>query len=370
MGERKTARRTSVVLAWASAAALALTGCGDDAQYVGSPAGPVWRIGAAGTDRDGTVAVTGDDRAVTVPSDDGDATGETFGAPAKVGTDRDPKDVSVDASRTAWVLVGRSLVPVRARDAAVHARAAALQTLNTRDSADVLPGVVPDGIRWTDAVAVVDDETVVVGNRSSVLGSSEARVNSVVHRIGPDGRGTLLAGRAWTGSPDRPRPATEIAPGATAPATDVDLDDIAALQPLDGDRLLIVTSVPTEDTAARLSFFVLDGDTLRRLDVPDAYTRPTGRPVTTSLTGDGKVVVNLALGAGDRPKPAAVSLDPGSGGSSVIERFTPTTEGAAPLMTADADGDALIVVTPPGGDPDDDENGGSARLTTAPVPGD
>ena len=73
--------RPSVAWTVAALAVLALGSCGDDdARYVESPLGASWGVGAAGTDRDGTLVLTGQNRALTVPPGEvsGVVTGESF----------------------------------------------------------------------------------------------------------------------------------------------------------------------------------------------------------------------------------------------------------------------------------------------------
>jgi len=205
MGVPRKTLRSSAAWVLAALTVLALGGCGDgDGTYVESPAGAGWGVGAAGADRDGTLVLTGQNRALTVvPGEDsGVVAGEPFDVPAGLASDGDPRGVSVDGSRTAWVLLGDALVPVRARDGEPHAAAATLEKVGEREAGALLPGAVPDQARATTAVAVVDDATVVVGSYADV-GSADARGNVLVHRIGA-GQPTIVAGRAWTGSADRP----------------------------------------------------------------------------------------------------------------------------------------------------------------------
>ena len=372
MGEPRRTLRSSAAWALAAVAVLALGACGDDeGTYVESPAGASWGVGAAGADRDGTLVLTGQNRALTVvPGEDsGVVTGEPFDVPAGLASDADPRGVSVDGSRTAWILVGDALVPVRVRDGEPHATAATLQKVGEREAGTLLPGAVPDQARATTAVAVVDDAAVVVGSYADV-GSSGARGNVLVHRIDGSGRPTLVAGRAWTGSADRPRPATGIEPDLSAPATDVDLDDVVALQPLTDDRLLVVTSVPTETSSGRLAFFLLAGADLTRLTVDETYIRIGSPAVSTSVTAEGLVIANVSAGGGAKPEPAALSIDPAAGKGSVIHRGAANAEGYGPLLVADADGDELLVVTPPATDPEDDDNDANVRVSSTPPPGD
>jgi hypothetical protein len=376
MGVPGKTLRSSVTWALVALTTLAAAACGDDgapggddAWYVQSPVDASWGVGAAGVDRDGTLVLTGQDRGLTVPPGDrsGVVTGKTFEAPAELSSD-DPRGVSVDGSRTAWVLVGDTLLPVRATDGELHAASATLEKVGARDAGAVLPGAVPDQARATTAVAVVDDTAAVVGSYADV-GSADARGNVLVHRVGA-GEPVLLAGRAWTGSSDRPKPATTIEPGESAPATDVDLDDVVALQPLADDRLLIITSIPTETSSGRLSFFVLDGADLTRVEVAETYAG-IGKPgVTTSLTAQGRVIANVSTGTGAKPEPATLSIDPKAGTGSVVEHGTATASGYGTLHVADADGGGLLAVTPPGGDPEDDDNDVNVRITSAPLPGD
>jgi hypothetical protein len=372
MGVPRRTLRPSVAWAAAAVAVLALAGCGDDdARYVESPVGAAWGVGAAGADRDGTLVLTGQNRALTVPPGEASevVTGETFEAPAELASGDDPRGVSVDGSRTAWVLVGDALVPVRARDGEPHATAGTLGKVGGREAGAVLPGAVPDTARATTAVAVVDDSAVVVGTYADV-GGSGARGNVLVHRVGGSGQPTLLAGRSWTGTADRPEPATGIEPGESAPATDVDLDDVVALQPLTDDRLLVVTSVPTETSSGRLSFFLLAGANLTRLAVDEVYARVGTPGVTTSLTSGDRVIANVSAGSGTKPEPAAVSIDPAAGKGSVVERGAASPEGYGTLHVADADGDEVLAVTPPGVDPEDEDNAVNVRITSTPPPGD
>ena len=371
MGVPRRTLRSQVAGTVAAVAVLALAGCGDEeSRYVESPVGAAWGVGAAGADRDGTLVLTGQDRALTVPPGEasGVVTGESFEAPAEPASG-DPRGVSVDESRTAWVLVGDALVPVRAGDGEPHAAAGTLGKVGGREAGAVLPGAVPDTARATTAVAVVDDSAVVVGSYADV-GSSDARGNVLVHRVGGSGQPALLAGRPWTGTADRPEPATGIEPGASAPATGVDLDDVVALQPLTGDRLLLVTSAPTEASSGRLSFFLLAGANLTRLTVDDAYAGVGTPGVSTSVTAQGLVIANVSTGSGDKPEPAALSIDPGTGSGSVMERSAANAEGYGTLLVADSDGDDLLAITPPGVDPDDEDNDVNVRITSRPVSGD
>jgi hypothetical protein len=279
----------------------------------------------------------------------------------------DARGVSVDPGRRAWILTGDALVPVSATGGEVHPTRDALVAITDPDPGPVLPGAEPRLARTTTAVAVGDDRRVLVASRAP-LGDAEARVNVSVHRLTAGGPAELLAGRAWTGTAERPRPATEIPEGGTAMATDVDLDEVAALQPLDGGRLLIVTSMPTTDSPGVLSFFVLDGTQLRHLDVGTFSELRTTPPVTTSLLATGHVVLNVSAGSGARPEPAALELDAGTGTTRVLGRSEAGLDGVGRLLTADADGGGLVVVTSPGDDPEDDDNAGHVRIGTTPVP--
>jgi hypothetical protein len=362
-------------LAAALVAVTALAACGgDDARYVESPGGSAWRLGSAGVDRDGTVVISGEKQALTVaPGDGGDVPSREFTVPAELQAPSGvhPRGVSVDRDRTAWVLVGDGFLPVRARDGSPHRTWQALQRTSLKADETVSPGSTPDTTRITTAAAVLDDEAVVVAGYSDA-GTAQARANVLVHRIDADGRGTLLAGRAWTGSPDRPRPATDTDPGGTAPATDVDLDDVQALQPLTGDRLLVVTAAEAGPAGGELSFFVLEGTALRRLRVDGPLHTGNSLPaVTTSLTADGRVVVNAATASDAGRQPVALSLDPSSGATTVVDRGPRTPGGIGPVLVADADGKGLVVVSPPGAHPDGgDDHAGSVSITSTPAPGD
>ena len=380
MGVPAKARHRAGTLACAALVGLALTACsgdgggggrGDgDARYVTSPVGTGWGVGAAGVDRDGTVVLTGQNRALTIPPGDSSDTeaGEAFEAPSELSSDDDPRGVSVDKSRTAWVLVGSALVPVRAKDGELYPTWRSLVAIGERNPGTVIPGAEPRLARTTTAVAVLDDTTVVVASRPD-LGSTRARANVTVHTLDAEGHGKLLAGRAWTGSPDRPRPAAELPPGENVRATDVDLDEVVALQPLADGHLMIVTAVPTETSHGRLTFFHCDGTNLRRMETPEAFVGVGSPAVSSSLTAGGRVVVNVSTSSGDQPAPAALSLDPKNDASSVIERSAATLGGYGTLLVADADGDELLAVTPPGLDPDDDDNDVNVRITSTPAPG-
>jgi hypothetical protein len=370
MGVVAKAARTLTLLSGAALVMAGLAACGDDdARYVAPPA-PSWKVWAAGVDSSGSVVLTGDNRALTVA--DGDETGVVdaaeFEPPAGSDSETGSRGVSVDPARRAWVLVGDALVPVGARDRAVHPTAESLTAIGEQDPGRVLPGAEPRLARTTTAVAVESAQDVVVASQAP-LGDTQARVNVTVHRLTPDGPGELLAGRGWTGAAGRPRPATDIPAGETASATDVDLDEVAALQPLDGN-LLIVTLKPTTESPGVLSFFVLDGTSLRHLDVGTFSALRVAPPVTTSLLSSGRVVLNLSTGSAAAPAPAVLHLDPGAGTAEVIDRSTAAADGAGRLMVASADGGELVVVTSPGGDPEDDDNAAYVRITSTPAPSD
>jgi hypothetical protein len=372
MGVPAKARRRAGMFACAALVGLALAACGGDGEvrYVTSPVGTGWGVGAAGVDRDGTVVLTGENRALTIPPGESsdDAAGKSFEAPSELSSDSDPRGVSVDKSRTAWVLVGSTLVPVGAKDGELHPTWESLVAIGERNPGTVVPGAESRLARATTAVAVVDDKSVVVASRPD-LGSTTARANVTVHTLDAGGQGKLLAGRAWTGSEDRPRPASELPPGENVRATAVDLDDVVALQPLADGHLMIVTSVPTETSHGRLAFFHCDGTNVRRLETPEAHVGVGNPGVSSSLTADGRVVVNLSTGNGSKPEPAVLSIDPATDASAVIERSTATLDGYGTLLVADADGHGLVAVTPPGGDPDDDDNDVNVRITSTPTPG-
>jgi hypothetical protein len=371
MGVVAKAARAVALLSCAALVTAGLAACGDDdARYVAPPA-PSWSVWAAGVDSSGAVVLTGNDLALTVPP--GDRTGVVdaaeFEPPAGLDDQRAPRGVAVDPARHAWILVGDALVPVGARDRAVHPTSESLTAIGARDPGRMLPGAEPRLARTTTAVAVESGQDVVVASRAP-LGDTQARVNVTVHRLTADGPGELLAGRGWTGTADRPRPATDIPAGATASATDVDLDEVAALQPLDGNRLLIVTLKPTTESPGVLSFFVLDGTSLRRLDVGTFSALRMAPPVTTSLLSSGRVVLNLSTGSAAAAAPAVLHLDPGAGTAEVIDRSAATPDGSGRLMVANADGGELVVVTSPGGDPEDDDNAARVRITSTPAPSD
>ena len=346
------------------------TGTGTGARYVTSPIGTGWGVGAAGVDADGAIVLTGENRALTIPPGESSdvAAGKSFEAPSELSSDGDPRGVSVDKSRAAWVLAGSTLVPVRAKDGELHPTWESLVAIGERNPGTVVPGAQPRLARTTTAVAVVDERTVVVASRPD-LGSTTARVNVTVHMLDAGGHVKLLAGRAWTGSPDRSRPASELPPGQNVRATDVDLDEVVALQPLADGHLLIVTSVPTGTSHGRLAFFHCDLTNVRRLRTPETYVGVGNPGVSSSLTADGRVVVNLSTGKGSKPEPAVLSLDPKTDTSAVIERSPATLDGYGTLMVADADGRGLVAVTPPGLDPDDDDNDANVRITSTPTPG-
>jgi hypothetical protein len=369
MGVVAKAARAVTLLSCAALVTVGLAACGDDdARYVVPPF-TSWHAWAAGVDTSGTVVLSGDNRALTVAH--GDETGvvdaSAFEPPVALGDDGEPRGVSVDPARHAWILVGDALVPVGARDRAVHPTSESLTAIGARDPGRMLPGAEPRLARTTTAVAVESGQDVVVASQAP-LGDTKARVNVTVHRLTADGPGELLAGRAWTGTADRPAPATDIPAGETATATDVDLDEVAALQPLDGNRLLIVTLKPTTESPGVLSFFVLDGTSLRHLGVGTFSALRLAPPVTTSLLSSGRVVLNLSTGSAAAQAPAVLHLDPGAGTAEVIDRSAATPDGPVRLMVANADGGELVVVTSPGGDPEDDDNAVNIRITSTPAP--
>jgi hypothetical protein len=368
-------------LACAALVGLALAACGGgsdgsdgdvdgDARYVRSPIGTGWGVGAAGVDADGTIVLTGENRALTIPPGESSdvAAGKSFEGRSELSSDDDPRGVSVDKSRAAWVLAGSALVPVRAKDGELHPTWESLVAIGERNPGTVVPGAEPRLARTTTAVAVVDERTVVVASRPD-LGSTTARVNVAVHTLDAGGQGKLLAGRAWTRSKDRARPASEIPPGENVRATDLDLDEVVALQPLADGHLLIVTSVPTETSHGRLTFFHCDGTNLRRLRTPETCVGVGNPGVSSSLIADGRVVINPSTGKGSKPGPAVLSVDPKTDANAVIERSAATLDGYGTLLVADADGHGLVAVTPPGLDPDDDDNDVNVRITSTPTPG-
>ncbi|MGL5857609.1 MAG: hypothetical protein ACRC35_04245 [Angustibacter sp.] len=324
--------------------ALMLAGCtADDAG--GGPSrfdgGGATSFAVAG---DGTLYAAGPARVVAVPDVRGQvrtSTPSPTGSPAAntrvLGVNRDT------AGRVWTVLAGNSsLSAQQVANRATHLANPALAAL-TADGDPRPPLTEPRVSRSVSAVAVQDDQTVLVATEQQGLAADGAAADVLLWRVTADGA-VPIAGRLSPVRRERAggsvrwratlaRPAQDLDAGVPVPANTVDMQRVQAVQPLSSTRAVLVTrgmpasrdaDAAEQDRARDEQFvFLLDGGSLTRISAPDVRQSgldPVLSPLsedrallTTGWVGENPPYVNLAWVVVDPATKAARRVGSGPG---------------------------------------------------------